>query len=578
MTTSLGMKIGSTTCVAVSGGDRGLEAALVRGPILELIPDSSPELVDGPGPHRVGGFSDRVGDPVALVTEDGRHYNGEDLYAAAMAALAADAGAWDADAVVLACPNEWQDYTIDVLRAAAERQELSGVSVVPEAVAAITALAQGPVDRFHSQLDGVAVVYDLGGSSLDVAVVRTGSDPTIIGRPLRSDEISGAQFDHLVLGHVLDSVGATDAIDPFDAATVEGLAELRIRCAAAREALSSDTETVVSIDLPGLRTEARLVRSELEDLLREPLSNSMALVIEALQLADVDLGAVSTILLIGGGSATPLVSELASSMLRVPVAVNNDPATTSATGAALIAASMAQAAAAAAASVVPATASTSDEIVPVSNHAITPAPRTVKTEPASMSRGKRTAIVVGVAAAIALLTAGGLSVGTALTDNSTPKPAAAESSVAGAPATSTTTAKGAPAGSSTDGNGSTNTKSTGTVTTGADGKPTTAAPKGTAAAPAPQAPGAPATAPQPGTSAPAPAPGGTTAAPAPAPAPGGGGGGDTGGGQTPPAENPAPAPAPAPGSGTGSGLLQLPGQVLGGTGAAVGGLLGGLGG
>jgi actin-like ATPase involved in cell morphogenesis len=571
MTTSLGMKIGSTTCVAVSGDESGPDAALVRGPVLELIPDSSPELVDGPGPHRVSGFSDRVGDPVALVTDDGRQYAGEDLYAAAMAALAADAGAWDADAVVLACPNDWQDYTIDVLRSAAERQELPAVNVVPEAVAAITALAQGPVDRFHSQLDGVAVVYDLGGSSLDVAVVRTGADPAIIGRPLRSDEISGAQFDHLVLGHVLDSVGATDAIDPFDAATVEGLAELRIRCAAAREALSSDTETVVSIDLPGVRTEARLVRSELEDLLRGPLSSSMALVIEALQLADVDLGAVSTILLIGGGSATPLVSELASSMLRVPVAVNNDPATTSATGAALLAASMAQAAAAAAA-VVPAPASTSDEIVPVSIHAISPAPRTVKPEPASMSRGKRTAIVVGVAAAIALLTAGGLSVGTALTDDSTPKPAAAESSVAGAPATSTTAPKGAPAGSATDSNGSTDTKSTGTVTTGTDGKPTTAAPKGTAAASAPQAPGVPATAaPQTGTSAPAPAPGGTTAAPAPAPAPGGG---DTGGGQTPPAEN----PAPAPGSGTGSGLLQLPGQVLGGTGAAVGGLLGGLGG
>ena len=501
MTTSLGLKIGSTTCVAVPGTDDGLGTALVRGPILELAPDASPELVDRPGPYRVGGFTERVGDPVALVTDDGRQYTGEDLYAAAMAALAADAGAWDADAIVLACPNEWQDYTVEALRAAAARQDMPEVTVVPEAIAAVAALAE-----HKGQLDGVTVVYDLGGSSLDVAVVRTGADPMIVGRPLRSEEISGAQFDHLVLGHVLESVGATDAIDPFDAATMEGLAELRVRCAAAREALSSDTETVVSIDLPGIRTEARLVRSELEDLLRAPLASSMALVIEALQLADIELGAVSTILLTGGGSATPLVSELASSMLRIPVAVNNDPATTTATGAALIAHTAAKAAAAASVAVVPAHASASDELVPAGAHALTPAPRTVKVEPASMSRGKRTAIVVGVAAAIALLTAGGLSVGTALTDDEGPKPAAAESSVTSSPTASSTAPDGSPAGSSSDTSGGTGSRTPGTVTTGADGRPTTVAPRGGTAAPGPAAPGAP-TAPQNGAPAPAPAPG-----------------------------------------------------------------------
>ncbi len=57
MTTSLGLKIGSTTCVAVPGTDGGLGAAVVRGPILELAPDASPELVDRRGTGEEPGVS-----------------------------------------------------------------------------------------------------------------------------------------------------------------------------------------------------------------------------------------------------------------------------------------------------------------------------------------------------------------------------------------------------------------------------------------------------------------------------------------------------------------------------------------
>lgn len=565
MGTALGLKIGSTTCVAVPASDNGPEdSALVCGPYLELAPDVEPTLAGTPGPHRVTGFADRVGDPVALVSDDGRQFTGEDLYAAAMAYLAVESDRWNADSIVVACPNEWQRHNIDALQAAAAAQDLTGVTVVPEAVASVAALEsrRGPVD-------GVQVVYDLGGSALDIAVVSGGPDSHILGRPLRSEDISGAQFDHLVLGSVLASVGADEPLDPFDPATVTALTELRARCATAREALSVDTETAVSIDLPGLRTDVRLVRSEIEDLLRGPLTTSMSLVGEALVLADTDLANVSTIVLTGGGAATPLLSELVSSMLRIPVAVNADPTITSATGAAtLAAATVAADATALAAEAAPAAAST--DLVPSVSRAIAPAPRTLVTEPKTMSRTKRIAVVVGVAAAIALLTAGGLSVGTALTNDKPPTAGSSESTAptsgakSGAPSTAAGATNASTARASGGGSGETTTGPGSTRTPGSTGSPRAGSTQAPVAG-------------QPGT---APTEGAPVAEAPPAESGGGdtsGGGGNTGGGDTSGGGGNTGGNGGSGGGGTPADVGNGVGGVVGGVGDGVGGVVGGVG-
>ncbi len=74
---------------------------------------------------------------------------------------------------------------------------------------------------------------------------------------------------------MVESVDAADSMDPFDPETVASLEQLRERCARAKEALSSETDTVVSVDLPGVHSDIRLVRDEVEDLLREPILTSL---------------------------------------------------------------------------------------------------------------------------------------------------------------------------------------------------------------------------------------------------------------------------------------------------------------
>lgn len=426
MAAGLGLGIGSTTSIAVSTASSGSTKdarTLVVPTVLRLEPGREPVLANGFGGGSVlTGFTGRVGDPVSLVADDGSTHTGDELCAAMLARLAErakDEGAPDDSAVVVTHPTGWQPYTVDRLRDATSGHGLTDVTFVPEAIAAVAWLQRGD-DAVHG--DGTVVVYDLGGSVLDVAVVRTGTESRIVGRGARSEDISGAHFDHLVLAHVLESV--PQELDPFDPATVEALAVLRTECARAKEALSSDTETVVPVRLPGVETDVRLVRSEVEELFRDTVESSLDVVDEALRSAGLTVDDVTRVLLTGGGAAIPLVTEAVSAALRVPLTASADPASTSAVGAAVLAAEIAEASGEldrVGAAPVP----VADEPVTAPTRVVSAAaaelPTRTATSHAKKSSGKRVAVIAGAAIAIAVLAAGGLSASTGLIGGTDPE-------------------------------------------------------------------------------------------------------------------------------------------------------------
>ncbi|MGW4479479.1 Hsp70 family protein [Rhodococcus triatomae] len=583
MATGLGLTVGSMQSTAALAAD---PAARGDG----TVPDPQTHTVrtalalDGSGVsllHEgdaaavvVSGFANRVGDPVALIADDGSTHTGTDLVAATVRCLVDTAPA--TDAVAVAHPAVWTGHQADMLSDALGRAGLPDTVLVTEPQAAV-----GWMRYTHPSTDDAPiVVYDLGAGSLDVTVVQPAENPEILGTPLRSEEYSGSAFDHMVLQHVLGALpDGVDGIDPFEPATAAALTDLRARCRVAKEALSSDTATVVGVDLPGVRCDVRLVREELEDLIREPLADSVNVVHEAVRGAGLELSDIGSVLLVGGSSAVPLVAELLSSTLRLPVVADVDPASTAASGAALSAAKSAAAAWAttadadtAALAALGATIGASP--APAAPEATT-ASRTTTTgsdRGAGMTTAKKAALISAAAAAIAVLAAGGLSLGTgafgpasgstsgAATTTSPATPGAsgtgsAAPTTAGAPGDAATAGGGSavtgaanvPAGTRPGSSGTTNAVSV-AGTTGAKPADPAAATNGSAPT-------------QAATVAPAPAaPVYTPPAPAPAPAPSGGG---TGVGQD----------VGDAAAGAGQGL----GNVVGGVGDGLGGVVGGVG-
>jgi actin-like ATPase involved in cell morphogenesis len=210
--------------------------------------------------------------------------------------------------------------------AAREAVALSGVpspAVITEPEAAAVRYASL---RRLAEGDVVAV-YDLGGGTFDAAVLaRTSDGFRILGSPAGIEQLGGVDFDDAVFAHVLAALGdRVEQLDVEDPATAAGLTRLRRDCVAAKEALSQDDDIDVPVGLPLLHTSVRITRSELEDLIRPPLLETVASLRRALRSAGVAPEDLTTVLLAGGSSRIPLVAELLSAQLGRPLAVDAHP-------------------------------------------------------------------------------------------------------------------------------------------------------------------------------------------------------------------------------------------------------------
>ena len=177
------------------------------------------------------------------------------------------------DTVVLTHPANWGEFKLDLLREAGRVAGVGEVKLLSEPEAA--ALHYLHLGRVHPG-DAVAV-YDFGGGTFDVAVVRCGDHASeVLGTPQGLERLGGLDLDDAVLAHVNSSVdGHLAEVDPTDPAVRRALAQLRVECTRAKEALSLDSETSIPIALPDLVTDVRITRGEFESAIRPRLEDTL---------------------------------------------------------------------------------------------------------------------------------------------------------------------------------------------------------------------------------------------------------------------------------------------------------------
>ncbi|MBH0778867.1 Hsp70 family protein [Nocardia bovistercoris] len=415
---ALGITVGAlhSVAVAASGAGGAVDADQVAGGVVLVHPSvvrvseyeapvfgSAALAQDTDVPHAViDGFLDRVGDPVDMLAEDGSSHAAADLFAIAVAGLvdeAADAVSRTPEAVVACHPARWSAHTVRVVRDALSTAGLSEVTLVPEQAAAVRWL-----ESTHGPLGpGAVLVYDLGASGLTLSVVRTGGRAPGPSPSLHNTDVAGAEFDLLTMRYVLANTLNGNEFDPFDPASERQLAALRDSCRKAKESLSINTSTVLPVRLGAEDRQIRLVRDELEELLRPPLLTSLDLVRDVVHRAGLDIGDINRVLLTGGGAAIPLVTELLSTEFGLPVVAAAAPAETGARGAAVMAAELAEA--------------TAETAPHPALRAAPPAPEIrsldlpAQPEPRRSTRG-RAAVIASAAVLIALLAGGTVAIGT----------------------------------------------------------------------------------------------------------------------------------------------------------------------
>ena len=267
----------------------------------------------------------RLGDPMPVLL-GGTPYSAGDLMAAQLREVVAQISEREGGppvAVRLTHPANWGPYKRELFEQVPRMAGLYDVTMITEPEAAAAHYAAN--ERIA---DGTTVaVYDLGGGTFDATVLRTtGGGFEILGAPEGVEGLGGVDFDEAVFGHVDRSLdGAVSALDLSDPAATSAIVRLRQDCVLAKEALSSDTEATIPVLLPSLQTEVRLTRGEFETMIRPSVASTIASLQRALESADISAEQVDTVLLVGGSSRIPLVSQMVSGELGRPTSVDAHP-------------------------------------------------------------------------------------------------------------------------------------------------------------------------------------------------------------------------------------------------------------
>lgn len=338
---SLGIDIGTASVVAAV--DRGSGAEVVAlGETSVAVPAAVYRHQDGTlrtgdvaarravaTPHRVAtGLVRRLvdGSPVVL----GDHPEPVAALLAAqlrdvLATVGAAEGA-DPTRIALSRPASWGGYREDLLAAIPAALGWDDVAVVSAPLAAAAhhdaRCRDGEHHHHHHRHAGprTVAVYDLGAGGFEATVCRVEAGvPRIVRSPESIEDLDG-----VLDGAVVDLVdaacgGAVGRLDPRDPHEGAALARLLVECAAAREALSGDTEVLVPVLLGGRHRDVEVRRAAFEERIAPTVDATVEALGRTLRDADTDPAALDAVLLVGGAARTPLVARTVTAALGRPV-------------------------------------------------------------------------------------------------------------------------------------------------------------------------------------------------------------------------------------------------------------------
>ena len=218
---------------------------------------------------------------------------------------------------VITVPANFNDSQRQATRDAGRIAGLDVLRVINEPTAA--SLAYG----FGEDKDETIVVYDLGGGTFDISVLRLGDGLYEVLSTLGDPFLGGEDFDNVIVQNLVNEFYAEHKID----LSTDEAALYRIKDAAeqAKQELSLTTETMINlpfITLSGtepLHIERTLTRQELEAWTLHLVERSLPYCENALKDAGITADDVTKIVLVGGMPRLPLVRRTVAEYFGIAV-------------------------------------------------------------------------------------------------------------------------------------------------------------------------------------------------------------------------------------------------------------------
>ena len=248
---------------------------------------------------------------------DGKKYTPQEISARTLMKLKRDAEAYlgeDVTDAVITVPAYFEDSQRQATKEAGQIAGLNVLRIVNEPTAA--ALAYGLEKGEQEQ---TILVFDLGGGTFDVSLLEIGDGVVEVMATAGDNQLGGDDWDQRIVDWLVEKFKNANGID----LTKDKMALQRLREAAEKAKIELSSSQSATINLPYITVDAdknplfldeTLSRTEFQKITQDLLDRTKAPFNQVIKDAGLSLSDINHVVLVGGSTRMPAVSELVKEM------------------------------------------------------------------------------------------------------------------------------------------------------------------------------------------------------------------------------------------------------------------------
>lgn len=207
--------------------------------------------------------------------------------------------------VVITCPAYFGIAERTATENAGKMAGLNVLEIINEPTAA--ALCYGSLRDVD---DKVILVYDLGGGTFDVTIIRVTPKEIVAIATDGDHQLGGKDWDAALISHLQDEFceQKPDFDGDFD---LEALQELQLKAEKAKQQLTAKEKTKVVVSASGMKASIELTREVFDDITSSLLKRTIDKTNDAIKAAaDKGVTKIDEIILVGGSCKMPQVKKI----------------------------------------------------------------------------------------------------------------------------------------------------------------------------------------------------------------------------------------------------------------------------